>query len=92
MIIIVPVIRSRVSSLFLIRSRRGFCRSRTPSCLFIALSPVFFDIAQGLLDFVHRLQISSVLPNIVTDFNCRSTVRRRDLDDDVQWSGFSAVG
>ena len=84
--------KSRVPSLFLIRSYRCFCPSRTPSCLFIALSPVVFHIPQRPFDLVHRLRVSGVLPNIVADFDCRSTVCGRDLDNNVQWSRFSAVG
>ena len=74
---------STASLLFLSRNSGSLRSVRAPSGLFVSLRPRLLHIAQGLFDLMHGFGISSILPNIITDFDSRSPARRGDFDDDI---------
>ena len=71
---------------------RGFILGGAPSRLFVALGPIFLNITQSSLDLMDDLCIAGVFPNVIADLDSGCTVRRGELDDDVQWGGFGAGG
>lgn len=63
-----------------------------PSIALIALLPVMFYVTELLLHILYRTLIARVLAHVVAEFDGRTAGRTGDLDDDIKWLGFFAVG
>lgn len=77
----------------LLHIRHGrFLTLDPPPCLLISSGPLLLDVAQSLLDLVHRVQITRVLSNVIADLDRRTAGGRGDFDDDVEGCGLCARG
>lgn len=65
---------------------------RCPAVTFIDLYARLLDIAQLLLHLCHLRAVTCILTHIVTQLDSRSTIRSRDLNDDVKGLGLFSVG
>lgn len=63
-----------------------------PSARFVAVTPVFLDIAEPIFDITNGLSISCILANVITDFNSRPASSTCYFDNDVQRDRFLATG
>ena len=65
---------------------------RCPAIAFIDLHARLLDVAQLLLHLCHLGTVTCILPHIVTQLHSRTTVRGRDLNDNVEGLGLFSVG
>jgi hypothetical protein len=56
----------------------------TPSAPLIPIDPLFLLIAQPTLNFLYRLGIACILPDIIADLDSWSITCSGKLDNDVQ--------
>lgn len=79
-------------SSFLHLRRRCFLTLDAPTSLLVTRGPFLLNIAQSLLDLIHRVQVAGVLSHVIADLDRRMAGRRGDLDDDVEGCGLFARG
>lgn len=63
----------------------------SPSSRLVARSPLLLHVAQRLLDFIHRVRIARVLPDVVADLDGGTAGGGGKFDDDVERGGLFVV-